>query len=47
MRKTRKGRRPTEQLLAGVGADRDQEVLDRATELIRQAEPARPGISPG
>ena len=39
--------KPTAKLLSQVGADRDQEVVDMATELLRTSEKARPGISGG
>jgi hypothetical protein len=33
--------------LSSVGADRDQEVVDRATELLRLLESQRPGVTAG
>jgi hypothetical protein len=39
--------KPTAKLLTQIGADRDQEVLDRATDLLRQTERAQPGITGG
>jgi hypothetical protein len=39
--------KPTAKLLSQVGADRDQEVIDLATDLLRQSERAQPGISGG
>jgi hypothetical protein len=39
--------KPTAKLLSQVGADRDQEVLDLATDLLRRSEQAQPGISGG
>jgi hypothetical protein len=39
--------KPTAKLLSQVGADRDQEVIDLATELLRRSERAEPGISGG
>ena len=39
--------KPTAKLLSQVGATGDQEVIDRATELLRQSEQAAPGISGG
>jgi hypothetical protein len=39
--------RPAKKLLQDVGADRDQEVLDRATALLQAAEGAQPGITGG
>jgi hypothetical protein len=39
--------KPVEKVLSDVGADRDQEVVDRATELIKRAEAAQPGVAGG
>lgn len=39
--------RPVAKVLKDSGADRDQEVLDRATDLLKRAEASRPGISGG
>lgn len=38
---------PMEKVLRDVGADRDQEVVDAATDLLRRAEAAQPGVSGG
>ena len=37
----------TEKLLRDVGAERDQEVIDAATSLLKQAEGAQPGVTHG
>jgi hypothetical protein len=39
--------KPTAKLLSQIGADRDQEVIDLATDLLRRSERAEPGISGG
>jgi hypothetical protein len=36
-----------EAVLKQVGADQDQEVLDKATELLKRAETAQPGVTGG
>lgn len=38
---------PMEKILKEVGADRDQEILDAASELLKRAEAAQPGITGG
>jgi hypothetical protein len=38
---------PVRDMLQSAGADRDQEVLGRASELLKQAESAQPGITGG
>src|SRR5438105_2979263 len=38
---------PAARVLSEAGIDRDQEVLDRAADLLRQVESALPGISGG
>jgi hypothetical protein len=39
--------KPAEKALRDAGADTDQEVIDRAIELLRQAEADKPGITGG
>jgi hypothetical protein len=39
--------KPTAKLLTQVGADTDQEVVDRATELLQRSETRQPGITGG
>jgi hypothetical protein len=40
-------RRPAEKALREAGAAADREVVDRAVELLRQAEAAKPGVTGG
>jgi hypothetical protein len=40
-------REPAEKALREAGADADQEVVDRAVDLLRQAEAAQPGVTGG
>jgi hypothetical protein len=39
--------KPAEKALRDVGAGADQEVIDRAVELLKQAESAQPGVTGG
>jgi hypothetical protein len=36
-----------EAMLKQVGADQDQEILDKSTELLKRAEAAQPGVTGG
>jgi hypothetical protein len=39
--------KPATKVLQEVGADRDPEVIDRATDFLKQAEQAQPGVTGG
>lgn len=38
---------PAEKALRDAGADADREVVDRAADLLRQAEAVKPGVTGG
>jgi hypothetical protein len=45
--KPERWQQPLEDMLKDVGAGQDQEVVDRATELLKRAEAAQPGVTGG